>query len=147
MFQRVTVVQNGLVLPRTATVIPQAGVKSLYTIAGGTVHIMQIRGIVTTAVAGGANVTKFQFKPSGQTAIDLCATADINGLAVGQQIGVAGPPASALLTGYGVAGASQGWNLGPGTIDLNCAAAAGTGAIRFIVRYLAEDPGAQIVLA
>jgi hypothetical protein len=147
MFQRVTVVQNGLVLPRTATTIPQAGVKSLYTISGGTVVVLQIRGVVTTVIAGGANATKFQFKPSGQTAIDLCATAELNGLAVNQQIGVAGPPASALLTGYGIAGASQGVILGPGTIDLNCVAAAGTGALRFIVRYLTEDPSAQIVLA
>ena len=147
MFQRVTVVQNGLVLPRTATIIPQAGVKSLYTISGGTIAILQIRGVVTTVIAGGANATKFQFKPSGQTAIDLCATAELNGLAVGQQIGVDGVPATAMVTGYGIAGASRAVILGPGTIDLNCVAAAGTGALRFIVRYLAEDPGAQIVLA
>jgi hypothetical protein len=147
MFQRVTVVQNGLVMPRTATIIPQAGVKSLYTIAGGTIAILQIRGIVTTVIAGGANATKFQYKPTGQTAIDLCATGELNGLTVGQQIGVAGPAATALQLGYGIPGSSQAWILGPGTIDLNCVAAAGTGALRFIVRYLAEDPGAQLALA
>lgn len=147
MFQRVTVVQNGLVLPRTATIIPQAGVKALYTISGGIIEIHGLFAVVTTLIAGGANVTKFQFKPTGQTAIDLCATADINGLAVGQLFGVVGPVATALATGWGIPGASQSFRAGPGTIDLNCAAAAGTGAARIALRWMAVDPGAAIALA
>jgi len=149
MFQRVTVVQNGLLLPRMATTIPQAGVKSLYTISGGVIEIHGLFGIVTTVIAGGANNTKFQFKPTGQTAIDLCAVGDIGTtpLAVGQMIGLAGPVATALLTGWGIAGSSQGFRAGPGTIDLNCVAAAGTGALRFSLRWSAVDPGAAIALA
>lgn len=147
MFQRVTVVQTGLVLPRTATVIPQNAVKSLYTISGGSIEILGLFGIVTTIIAGGANNTKFQFKPTGQTAIDLCAVADINGLAVGQLFGAVGPVATALATGWGIPGASQSFRAGPGTIDLSCAAAAGTGAARFALRWQAVDPGAAIALA
>jgi len=149
MFQRVTVVQDGLVLPRTATVIPQAGAKSLFTISGGVILVQQLFGVVTTVIAGGANNTKFQFKPSGQAAIDLCSVADIGTapLAVGQMIGLIGPFATALATGWSVVGASSRVLLGPGTIDLNCAAAAGTGALRFILRYQATDPGAMVALA
>jgi hypothetical protein len=147
MFQRVTVVQNGLTLPRGATLIPQAGVKPLFTISGGIIEILGISGMVTTLIAGGANVTKFQFKPTGQTAIDLCATTDINGLTVGQLLGTAGPLASALLTGYGIVGASTTFRAGPGTIDLNCAAAAGTGAVRVTLRYQSIDPGGVVALA
>lgn len=146
MFQRVTVVQDGLVLPRTATTIPQAGVKPLYTITGGIVRIKQLYGVVTTVIAGGANATKFQFKPIGQTAIDLDATAELNGLAVGQVIGVVGPVATALATGWGVVGPSAGFIAGPGTIDLNCVAAAGTGALRFVLKY-ELDPGAVVSIA
>jgi hypothetical protein len=149
MFQRVTVVQDGVVLPRVATTIPQNGVKSLYTIQGGLIRIMQIFGVVTTVIAGGANNTKFQFKPTGQTAIDLCAVADIGTapLAVGQLIAPAGAVATAMLTGYGLAGSTISFYAGPGTIDLNCTAAAGTGALRFVMRYQAVDPGAAITIA
>jgi hypothetical protein len=149
MFQRVTIVQTGLVLPRAATPIPQNGVKALYAISGGIIEILGLFGVVTTVIAGGANNAKFQFKPTGQTAIDLCAVADIGTapLAVGQHIAVPGPVATALATGWGTPTASQGFRAGPGTIDLNCTAAAGTGALRFVVRYQAVDPGAFLVAA
>jgi hypothetical protein len=149
MFQRVTVVQDGVVLPRVATTIPQNGVKSLYTIQGGLIRIMQIFGVVTTVIAGGANNAKFQFKPTGQTAIDLCAVADIGTapLAVGKIIAAAGPVATAMFADWGVPGASVSFLAGPGTIDLNCTAAAGTGALRFVIRYQAIDPGAALAIA
>jgi len=147
MFQRVTVVQEGLKLPRTATIIPQAGVKSLYTISG-VIRIRQLYGVVTTVIAGGANNTKFQFKPTGQTAIDLCAVGDIGTtpLAVGQLIGVVFPPATALAMGWGVQDTTQDFLIGPGTIDLNCVAAAGTGAFRFLLAYDGE-PNSFVTLA
>jgi hypothetical protein len=131
-------------MPRGATTIPQNGVRPLYTISGGIIEILGLFGVVTTVIAGGANASKFQFKPTGQTAIDLCATGEINGLAVGQLISVVGPVATALATGWGTPGASQSFRAGPGTIDLNCVAAAGTGALRFALRYQAVDPGAAI---
>ena len=149
MFQRVTIVQTGLVLPRAATIIPQNGVKSLYTISGGFIDILDLFGVVTTVIAGGANNTKFQFKPTGQTAIDLCAVGDIGTapLAVGQMISRVGPVATALAMGYGTVGPTQSFRAGPGTIDLNCVAAGGTGAFRFICRYQAIDPGAALTMA
>lgn len=149
MFQRVTVVQDGLVLPRMATIIPQNGVKSLFTVSGGVIRIMQLFGVVTTVIAGGANNAKFQFKPTGQTAIDLCAVADIGTtpLAVNQIIAPPGAVATAMLTGWGVAGSTISFYAGPGTIDLSCSAAAGTGAFRFVLRYQAVDPGAACALA
>ena len=148
MFQRVTVVQDGLVLPRLATTIPQNGVKSLYSISGGIIEILGLFGVVTTVIAGGANNAKFQFKPTGQTAIDLCAVADIGTapLAVGQLIAPPGAVASAMLTGWGVSGSTISFYAGPGTIDLNCTAAAGTGALRFVMRWQSVDPNAAAVI-
>jgi hypothetical protein len=57
---------------------------------------------------------------------------------------VVGPVATAMATGWGTPSSSQGFRAGPGTIDLNCVAAAGTGALRFVVRYQAVDPNAAI---
>lgn len=146
MFQRVTVVQTGLVLPRGPKTIPQNGVSSLYTISGGLIHVLSLFGQVTTVIAGGANNAKVQFKPTGQTAIDLCAVADINGQAVGQLASVIGPAATALALGWGAITGTTDWLLGPGTIDLNCVQAAGTGAYKWTLAYEAY-PGAAVAAA
>lgn len=146
MFQRVTVVQTGLVLPRGSKTIPQNGVSSLYTISGGPIRILYLFGQVTTVIAGGANNTKLQFKPTGQTAVDLCAVADINAQAVGQFASLVGPAATALALGWGVIAGSSDWLLGPGTIDLNCVQAAGTGAYKWTLGY-ESYPGAAVAAA
>jgi len=137
-YPRAQTVQQGFLLPRAAKVIPQAGVSSLFTIVG-TVRILHIYGMVTTIIAGGANLSKLQFKPTGQTAVDLSGTSDINGQLVGQLASLVGPAATALNIGWGVQDATQDWIVGPGTIDLNCAAAAGTGAYRWTARWLPAD--------
>src|SRR5215510_15748996 len=117
-------------LPKT---IPQSNaVSSLFSVTGK-IRIVQIVGEVTTVIAGGANNTKLQFKPTGQTAVDLCAVADIGTtpLAVGQLVSVVGPFATALSTGWAGQGATARPIISAGTIDLNCSAAAGTGAFRW----------------
>jgi hypothetical protein len=146
MFQRVTVVQSGLVLPRSPKAIPQAGVSPLYTISGGRVRVLSLFGEVTTLIAGGANNAKVQYKPTGQTAIDLCAVADINAQAVGQVASVIGPAATPLAVGWGAQSGTTDWLLGPGTIDLNCVNAAGTGAYKWTLVYEGY-PGAMVVAA
>lgn len=139
------IAQVGYVLPRGATLLAQTGVRSLYTIAGGVVHIMQLYGIVTTVIQTQANATKLQAKATGQTAVDLCATADITALAVGQIVGVTGTLATALQTGWGIVSQSTGFLVLPGTIDLNCAAS-NTGAVRWVLRYIPVDPGAYVTI-
>jgi len=141
------IAQFGYVLPRSATLLAQnPTVRSLYTITGGFIHIMQLYGVVTTLVQAQANATKLQFKATGQTAVDLCATGDINGLAVGQIAGVSGVLATALQLGWGVVSQSTGFLAGPGTIDMNCAAAS-TGAMRWVLRWVPVDPGAFVAIA
>jgi hypothetical protein len=133
----------GIPLPRPATPLAQGGVRSLYTIAGGMVRLVQIFGVVTTAVAATANATKLQFKPTGQTAIDLCATADINGLIVGQVVGITGTAANALVIGYGFVAQATPWMVGPGTLDMNCVASV-AGAMRWGLLWVPVDPGAVV---
>ena len=136
MFQRVTLAQDGLPLAGLPKTIPvNNAVSSLFTITGK-IRVVQLLGEITTVIAGGANNTKLQFKPTGQTAIDLCAVADINGLAVGQMVAPTGVFANALGIGWGVPGATARPILSTGTIDVTCAAAAGTGAIRWTLIYL-----------
>lgn len=146
MFQRVTVVQNGLVLPRGAKTLPQAGVNSIYVISGGSIRLLSLVGFVATAIQAQANATKLQAKATGQTAVDLCAPGDISGLALGQMVGITGVAANALQFGWAIVGQTTPWNLLPGTIDVNCAAS-NTGAFRWVLRYEALEPGAFVVAA
>jgi hypothetical protein len=146
-WQRVTLAQNGLPLAGMPKTIPQNGVSSLFTVQGK-IRVVQLVGEVTTAIAGGANNAKLQFKPTGQTAVDMCAVADIGTapLAIGQLLSVVGPVATALSTGWLATGASTNPIISSGTIDLNCAAAAGTGAIRWTLIYLPLANGVAYVL-
>jgi hypothetical protein len=136
----------GIPLPRVATLLAQSGVRSLYTVAGGVVRVIQIFGVVTTAVAAGANGTKIQFKPTGQTAIDWCAVGDIASLAVGQMVGITGTAANALLFGWGIDGQTVPKLAGPGTIDMNCVASS-AGAMRWGILWVPIDPGASVSIA
>ena len=134
---------DALRLPKASTTLAQAGVKSLYTISGGPIRLLSIMGIVTTAIQAQANGTKIQFKPTGQTAIDLCAVGDITGLQVGQVIGITGTAANAMLFGWGIPGQTTPWILGNGTIDMSCVASS-TGALEWVLRYLQLRPNSAI---
>ncbi len=138
---------DALRLPRPATLLGQGATpRSLYTISGGAVRILSIVGIVTTVVQAQANATKLQAKATGQTAVDMCATGDINALAVGQVCGITGVAATALQFGWAIVGQTTPWIVLPGTIDQLCAAAS-TGAMRWVLRYLPLDPGAVVSLS
>ena len=136
----------GLRLPRGATALAQTGVKSLYTVVGGIIRLRTIRGMVTTVIQTQTNNAKLQFKATGQTAVDLCATADITALAVGQLVGITGTAATALQKGWAIVSQSTAWDVPPGTIDLNCDASS-TGAIRWVMNWEPVDPGAYVQLA
>jgi hypothetical protein len=133
---------DALRLPKAPTTLAQAGVKSLYSI-NGPIRLLSIHGIVTTAIQAQANGTKLQFKPTGQTAIDLCAVGDITGLAVGQLVGMTGIAANALAFGWGIVGQTTPWMLSAGTLDMNCVASS-SGAIEWILRYLPLRPNAAV---
>lgn len=145
-YTRVQAVERGLRLPRGATLLAQSGVRSLYTIVGGSLRIISLQGFVTTAIQAQANATKIQSKATGQTAVDMCATGDINGLAVGQPVGITGVAATGLQFGWAIIGTTTPWIVVPGTIDLNCAASS-TGAIRWMLSWEPIDPGCFIQLS
>ena len=138
---------DALRLPRPATLLAQTPTpRPLYVVSGGAIRVLSIMGKVTTAVQAQANATKIQAKATGQTAVDMCATGEINGLAVGQVVGITGVAATALQLGWAIVGQTTPWIVVPGTIDMNCAAAS-TGAMSWVLRWLPLDPGAAVALA
>ena len=137
---------NGQIVQKADVALAQTGVLSLFTIAGGPVEVKIIYGVVGTVVQAQANATKLQAKATGQSAVDLCATLDINALAAGKIFTITGVLATAATAGFAAVRQTTPLILLPGTIDLNCAASS-TGTIRWVVYYVPLEVGATLVAA
>ena len=129
------------VLERAAAALPQTADEALFRIGGGLVRVFGIYGIVTTVIQTQANNTKLKHNPSGVGAdVDLCAVLDISADAVGTVYSIVGVLATALksTTLWLAVPAdmipAQGIVLGPGDIELDCAAS-NTGAIRWVIEW------------
>lgn len=125
---------------RASAALPQSTDQALFRITGY-VRVKSIIGVVTTAIQNQANNTKLKHNPSGTGGdVDLCAVLDIANDAVGQVYSITGALADALksTTLWLVVPtdniAAQGLILGPGDIELDCAAS-NTGAVRWIVEW------------
>ena len=69
---------------------------TLWTYTGG-IRIVHIFGIVKTVLTAGATTVKLSVKPDAQTAVDICATKDINGFAAGSLLEITGTAAGAMV--------------------------------------------------
>ena|SRR5215469_4382298 len=141
--------------------LPQTGNSNLFTITGD-VAVVGIVGVCTVVIGSVANATKLQAVCGALTAVDLCATADVNALAAGtvyapitsfataasiaatNGVLVNGPSATAQLTGFIMACGTT----GAGVIRVNCAGSdGGTGRMRWSCYYMPLSSGANIVSA
>lgn len=124
----------------------------LFTVAGGPVRVLSIVGQVTTVIQTQANNCKLTHTPTGGTAVDLCATADVTGVAVRKVLALNGVKATALQVstdiGVVVLANQNGMPivLTPGVIALS-GSATSTGAISWYIEYEPVVPGATIVPA
>jgi hypothetical protein len=142
------------------TALPQTATANIFVVSGD-VFVSMICGVFTTAMGAVANATKLSAKCGALTAVDICATADINAAAAGtifqpitsfataasiaatNGVIVAGPSATAAPTGFVMACGTT----GAGVILVNCAGSGVTGAIRWTCLYLPLSSGAGIVSA
>jgi hypothetical protein len=142
------------ILERPAAALPQTADAALFRITGGKIRVVGIYGEVTTAIQNQANNTKIKLNPSGAgNDVDLCAVASVANDAVGTIYSMTGTAATAmqksaapwvLVPAAGVA--APGVILGPGDIELDCAAS-NTGAVKWTLVYELVDPGANVALA
>jgi len=135
---------------RATSNLPQTADGALFRITGGKVRVLGIYGEVTTAIQNQANNTKLKHNPSGVGAdVDLCGVLNIAADAVGQVYSITGTLATALksTTLWMVAPADDiaapGLVLGPGDIELDCAAS-NTGQVKWTIVYELIDSGANI---
>lgn len=140
------------IITRPAEALPQTADKALFRITGGKVRILEIVGEVTTVMQADANNTKLKHNPAGVGAdVDICAVLDVNADAVGTLYSITGDFSDAMQDGLWSLETDElmekrGIILGPGDIELDCAASR-TGAVKWTVNYELVDEGANIALA
>ncbi len=64
------------------TLLPQSTTASIFIVSGD-VAVIALTGVCTVIIGAVANATKLQAVCGALTAVDLCATADVNALAAG----------------------------------------------------------------
>ena len=131
---------------RSAENLPQSTQTAKFTVTGK-VLLLQLVSEVTTIIETQANATKWVYNPTTGADSDLCATLDITGDAVGVNYGITGTPADALAEGVSrVDSMATPVVLGPGTVDLDCAAS-NTGQIKTVLHYIPLEPGSTVTAA
>jgi hypothetical protein len=137
---------TSVVIERAAATLPQSTTGALFGVSGA-VEIVQIVGVVTTAIQNQANNTKIVFDPATGTNTDLCAVTSIANLAVDTVLNITGTFANALVTAANGAVVSQATAITVynGDILLSCAAS-NTGAIKWRLAYRPLEPNAYVVV-
>jgi len=141
-----TQVYYGVRSDKAAIALPASTLGTIFTVAGGRVVITALFGEVTVIIQAQANACKFVSTPTTGTAVDLCATADINGLEVNGRIGLAGALGTAANKTSGGALIMQTVHVlvPAGTIGFNTAAT-NTGNMKFTCWWFPIDQGATLV--
>lgn len=137
---------------RKTAALPQTTDGALFRITGGKVIIKSIVGEVTTIIGAVANATKLKHNPSGTGSdVDLCATLELNAMAVGKLLTIVGVLATAMkaTTTWLVVPADNipepGLILAPGDIEIDCAGSdGGTGRVKWTVEWVPLDNGANL---
>lgn len=140
------------ILERPTAALPQTTDGALFRITGGKIRVIGIYGEVTTAIQNQANNTKLKHNPSNSGSdVDLCAVLNIANDAVGQIYSIVGVLATAMksTTENLVVPADNipapGLVLGPGDIELDCAAS-NTGSVKWTLEYEVVDAGANVAV-
>jgi hypothetical protein len=140
------------IITRPTEALPQTADGALFRISGGKVRVTEIVGEVTTAIQNQANNTKLKHNPSGVGAdVDICAVLDIANDAVGTLYAITGDFSDAMVDGLWSLETDElmekrGIILGPGDIELDCAAS-NTGSVKWTLNYELVDEGANVALA
>lgn len=143
--KQLTLANYGPTVIRAAAVIPATTTGTLFNVVGGQVLITSFYGVVTTAMSATATNLKINVSntaTAGNT--DICANVAVTSKAVGSIYAIPTLGSAATIDNYGVQ--NNEFTLGAGAIRA-ITDATNTGAMRWIVNYLALDPGAYVAAA
>ncbi len=134
-----------------ALALPASGTGLIFTVTG-VVWVQGIFGYVTTVIQAQATTFKISAKQGALTTVDVCATGDLNALAVGTLV----VPLTTFATALSVASTNgviiavpitappMSWIMNTGVIN-GITVATSTGAIQWSILYAPLSPGAIIV--
>lgn len=131
--------------------VPQTNVQLLGTATGGRIRLIDIVGQVGTVIGAVANASKLIAHPQAGTDVDLCATADINGLAAAaffalSPVATVGTAAVIPLAGGGSRASYAAYWLGSGAnLRFSTAGNSVTGTMKWDIWWKPMDPGASFV--
>ena len=135
---------KGVQVIRATSNLPQTATGNLFAVSGGRIYLTSIIGEVTTVIQAQANAIKLQSVPTVGSALDLCATVDSNGHAVGTKYGITGTLATAMSAATGgVVDMTNALLIPIGNIAL-VAAASNTGQVAWTLTYVPLDDGASV---
>lgn len=138
----------GLKVDRTAATLPASTTTTYFTISTGRILLLALLGEVTTIVQAQATTFKLTSTPTTGTAVDMCATVDLNAKEAGTLLGITGLPSDAMVaTNAGLTtGFKQQLILPIGNIRATTVATS-TGATKWSLFYIPIDDGATVVAA
>jgi len=136
----------GITVKKILTALPQTGSTTLFNVTG-TVKIIQVFALVTTAMGATATNLRFRATPTGGTAANMCANAATANDAVGVMYGITGTVATAMqkATEVLVAQASPQF-IRAGIIDIT-SDANNTGALDVWITYVPLSGNAAVTTA
>lgn len=146
---------NNLDTPLLRTVVnakdlPQSTAEALVNVVGGKILLEGVFGEVTTVIQTQTNNAKLVADPTTGADVDLCATLDITGDAVGTMYRITGDLSDAMEAATSGAqellGDYKPVVVAPGAIDLSCSASS-TGAVKWVFLWRALDPYAKLEVA
>lgn len=133
--------------------IPQDGTQTIFNITG-IVQVLEIVGVVTTAIGSTAITLKISGQVGALTAVDVCGTGTITSLAAGGLLQPITSFATALAVGgiYGIAAtvAPTSFVIGSSTLLSTLyitTSANDTGATQWYIRYRPLSAGATVTPA
>jgi len=132
---------------RATDTLPATTTETLFTVTGK-VMLLQIMGEVTTVIQTQACNTKLSFNPTVGAAADICSNLNISAKAVGENFGITGTVATAMVGdshAYLLAQATP-LILPAGVITLTTAAT-NTGSVKWDLFYIPIDLDATVTAA
>jgi len=134
----------------TNAALPQTAAATIATISGGLVLVLAILGKVNTIIGAVANATKLKATATGLTAVDLCATVELNAAAAQALLTITGTVANAMIKNTNINCIFQATPqiIAPGVIAVDCAGNdGGTGRVQWTFLWTPIDPAAKLVAA
>jgi hypothetical protein len=150
----VRTIAAGIMVTRTAALLPQTTTGNIYTISGGRIMVVSLTGLVVAATPATVNTLAIGITPASGTAVNnsMAAAVSTASLEAGTMLSIGSTPGANLQVGTNAGKPVQttghaAWAIQAGTITLTTTGSAATGTIQWDLIYIPLDNGAQVTAA